>query len=163
MILVIIRHGKAEPDSTTGRDADRALNERGKRQSMFLANQLLERFSSPRRLVRVASSDAVRARDTARIVARALAAPIAYDDRLLVDEPVAPVLDLIAERRAESTEPLILVGHNPQLSSLTGVVSAGPTAPAVRLKTGMAAFINLAETTDTHPLGDLAETIRLAD
>jgi phosphohistidine phosphatase len=137
VIVWIIRHGKAERDSPSEADVDRALRDRGRRQAAWLGEQLAGREDRPRRLV---SSPAVRARQTAEIVAEALGAEMEFDDRLLIDEPAGAVVDLLQELAADGAEaPVALFGHNPQFSVLAGALAGA----AISLRTGQAAAIEL--------------------
>jgi len=90
MRLVIVRHGKAQADSTTGYDFDRDLKGRGERQAAYLADRLA---SLEPRIARVLASRAVRAHRTAEALASGLGVELSHDDRLLVDEPVSGVLE----------------------------------------------------------------------
>ncbi|MEM7621746.1 MAG: histidine phosphatase family protein [Planctomycetota bacterium] len=161
MILAIVRHGKAESGSTSGRDADRPLTPRGTRQAAYLAEELATRVAG----CRIATSDAVRARDTAAIIADALGASLTFDDRLRVDEPLPPVLDLIRTHARDTDAPLVVVGHNPQFSRLCGVLTLGHASQGLELKTGAAAVIELNIDPDdlSDPRGTLAATLRLTD
>ncbi|MAY74305.1 MAG: hypothetical protein CMJ31_06185 [Phycisphaerae bacterium] len=136
MRLIIVRHGKAEPNSPDGSDAARPLAPRGRDQAAFLATSL------ERPIAAVISSPAVRARDTATAIAQANGLALEFDDRLIVDEPISPVLDLIADRICDSGA-LVLAGHNPQLGSLVGVLLGGPGAPSAVMKTGHAIVLEL--------------------
>src|SRR5579875_651208 len=70
-MLVLMRHGKAEAHSS-GSDKGRVLTERGRRQASAIARGIASAGQRPDRIV---SSDAVRARQTAEIVAEALDPP----------------------------------------------------------------------------------------
>src|SRR5690606_11980576 len=94
VIIWIVRHGKAEQRSPSGADFDRPLRPRGVRQARWLGEQLATRDDAPARLI---SSRAERARRTAELVAEALSAEVEFDDRLLVDEPAGPLIDLLSE------------------------------------------------------------------
>lgn len=136
MILYVIRHGKAEPDSPSGLDRDRPLRERGLRQARFLGETLAACDEPPRRIV---SSPFVRARDTALAIAGVLALEVEFDTRLEVDEPVGPVLELIKACMASSA--VAIVGHNPQLERLISFLLNGPGSVVVR--TGEAFALSL--------------------
>ena len=144
MTLVIVRHGKAEPSSPDGTDAARPLAPRGVLQASELARVI------PRSIGAIVSSPAVRAWRTASIIAEAREQSPAPDARLAVDEPIAPVLDLIAERAAPAAC-LLLAGHNPQLSSLVGLLALGPNAPGVMMKTGQAVVLRIDAAAATEP------------
>lgn len=153
MRVVIVRHGKAEPHSPTGSDFDRDLRPRGERQARYLRDRLVE-IEPP--IGAVVSSGAVRARRTAEIIASGCGVEATFDDRLLVDEPVSPVLDLIAERRGSGC--LVLVGHNPQCGHLVSVLTGAPMAEVGRVRTGEAVVL---EVDPVEPLESGAELDRL--
>ena len=45
--LILLRHGKAEPDAASGQDFDRALTERGRRDTLIVAKALAEAGFAP--------------------------------------------------------------------------------------------------------------------
>jgi phosphohistidine phosphatase len=138
VLIWIIRHGKADQESPTGRDADRPLRPRGQRQARWLAAQLAGRDDAPRRLF---ASPAARARATGEIVAEGLGLAAEFDERLLVDEPAGPVVDLLgALWQADAALRVAVVGHNPQLSMLARALGA----PDCALRTGEAVAIAFA-------------------
>src|SRR5437773_10540738 len=83
MRLMLLRHGKPESESPTGRDFDCPLAKEGFRQAQFIAAQLGEGSklaeSTP---VAVLSSPAARARATAKVIAQALERPVTRQDGL---------------------------------------------------------------------------------
>jgi len=133
MRVVIVRHGKADPVSETGEDADRPLAERGEAQAGWLGARLGELEDRPTAVV---CSDAVRAHDTARAIGGSLEVGPEIDTRLRVDEPASRAVAVIADHRDNGT--LCLVGHNPQLAQLIAVMTGGAAAGEVRLRTGEA-------------------------
>lgn len=161
MIVWIIRHGKAErhPPSPSGADFDRPLRARGERQAAWLGEQLAARDDAPLRLI---SSRAVRARQTAELVSETLGGEppgqVEFDDRLLVDEPAGPLIDLLSELAAGEPPAVALFGHNPTLSILASTLSGQHIA----LRTGEAAAIEF-----TGPIepgaGVLLDLLRLDD
>src|SRR5215510_8957208 len=82
MRLYVLRHGKAERDSDSGRDEDRPLAERGKAQCQGLAD-LFTKKDPPRQLrpppTVILSSPAARADSTARIIAAALGLSVMHE------------------------------------------------------------------------------------
>ncbi len=129
MHLYIIRHGKAEQDSATGRDRDRDLAPRGERQAEWLGEQLAAREHPPSLII---ASPFARADRTAHLVNRPLGVDLRHDRRLIVDEPASGVLELIEEHAALGA--LAIVGHNPQLERLCGLLAK---VPFMEMKTGM--------------------------
>lgn len=165
MVLLIIRHGKAEPTAPSGLDADRRLLARGQRQARYLAQHAPVAWP----VSSVVSSDAVRARDTAAEIGGSVQVPVAFDPRLRVDAPLGPVLALIAEQAARpGIKGLALVGHNPQLAGLISLLTLGPIAPSVELKTGQAVVLELSTEAAMDPQAmpgsaALRDVLRLSD
>jgi phosphohistidine phosphatase len=116
MVLYLLRHAHADPDSPTGRDEDRPLSIRGRNQAAALAGLFLG--GEPPVSVRpefIASSPAARARATAEPIARALGMPLRFEPALGLDAGRRELEGFIADLDAAAA---LLVGHNPQLSSL---------------------------------------------
>ncbi len=157
MVLYVIRHGKAEAVSATGRDRDRALKPKGQRQGEFLGQWLLESERPPTLVV---TSTFKRAYETAELVNKTIDAEFVSDTRLCVDEPVSLAVDLILEHAGR--ESLCIVGHNPQLVYLCAALSGGPTSSPVRVRTGEAFSF---EVDADDPLGAsrLLASMRLGD
>jgi len=156
--LYVIRHGKAERDSDTGRDADRVLRPRGHRQAAYLASVLAEADVPP---ARVLSSPYPRAHQTATPIAEALDLEVDLTD-LLASASVSAILDLVAEAHDRGDPSLALVGHNPTLSTLTSLLVEGVGMGGIELRTGQAAQLEL----DSSPSpggARLLRTIRLED
>lgn len=113
MKVYVMRHGPAEDDSPTGRDADRALTASGRDRTRSVARALAEGDESP---VTIISSPLVRALQTAEIVAA-----VAGVDQVEVRREMAPGGDSVALLgelvRAEKRR-VMVVGHEPDLSML---------------------------------------------
>lgn len=157
MRLIIVRHGKARHDSDSGNDFDRELRSRGHRQAAYL----VERFRGLEPpLTRVIASRAVRASQTAEVLAGGLGVGLEHDDRLLVDENVSSALALLDDNRELGC--LALVGHNPQLEHLIAVLSGEPLSGSPPLRTGEAVLL---EIDPAEPLesGAVLDRIRLDD
>lgn len=110
MRLFLMRHGEAEPQAA--RDADRALNEAGRRavQRKLVFLEPVESFyCSPYK----------RAQQTASIIQSTVQAKPVTDPRLTPDQPVAKVLELL---QSLDTGSCLIVGHNPLLSQLASVL-----------------------------------------
>jgi len=133
MVLYVIRHGKAEVSSHSGRDRDRVLRPKGERQADHLGATLNENEHRPSLIV---TSTFRRAHQTSERINTILGVEFVSDTRLCVDEPVSLVFDLIAEHEDHGS--VCLVGHNPQLEYLCAALAGGATAPAVRVRTGEA-------------------------
>lgn len=128
-LIVLMRHGIAEARSDERADAERPLTMRGRGRARAAAMGL-------RRLVgrtdAIWSSPLLRAQQTADEVARA------WRDRhtvRLVDElqPDTDPADLIALITSAAETRLILVGHEPLLSTVaSGLLGKGPALPELR-------------------------------
>lgn len=153
MHLYIIRHGKAQQDSPTGRDRERELAPRGERQAEWLGERLAGGSDAPTRIV---SSPFARAGQTARLVNESLGVDLVYDDRLIVDEPAGGVFELIGE--FNPGDRVALVGHNPQLSRVCGMLAKDPT---FEMKTGMCAVFEIAEPRNAHGNARLVGVMRM--
>jgi phosphohistidine phosphatase len=145
MRVYILRHGKAEKDSDSGRDEDRALAERGRAQAQGLAEMWLAK-KPPKEMGQkpalILSSAAARADATARIIAKALGLKVTHEDGLGLDATMKEALALV-EGLAERPQPALLVGHNPLLSRLVDHLGGGDED----LRTGEMAALELVEHT----------------
>lgn len=113
MKVYVMRHGPAEDDSPTGRDADRALTSSGRDRTRSVARALLDGAEAP---VQIISSPLVRALQTAEIVAA-----VSGVDAVEVRREVAPggdAIALIGELLRAGKRRVMLVGHEPDLSML---------------------------------------------
>jgi phosphohistidine phosphatase len=123
--LLILRHAKATSDDA-GRDRDRALSKRGKREAEQIGQRLREQDLVPDRII---SSSALRARDTARRVAAESGFRGSIDelDELYLAEPDAYIkaVQRLADERAER---VLVVGHNPGLEGLGLLLTGEPTS-----------------------------------
>lgn len=148
MRLFVIRHGKAERQSASGRDRDRVLMPRGVRQAEHLGTALHDRAPAL-----ILSSPYARAWATAEIVQRTLGVPLRAEARLECDRPLSEAIEAIREHAPAGS--LAVVGHNPTLSVLVGNLIG---KRGVELRTGEAAEIDL----DPDTLrGTLLVTLRL--
>ncbi len=121
MHLYLIRHGKAERDSPTGRDEDRPLNERGVRQAQWLG-ETISRLPKNDHPAIILSSHAVRARETAKILQACLEVELRFEDALRLGAPLDATIDFV-RAVAASTEPAMLIGHNPTLEALVELLT----------------------------------------
>jgi len=129
MKLYVMRHGPAEEDSPTGRDADRALTPSGRERVRSVARALVAESESPFVIV---SSPLVRALQTAEIVA----ATTDLEQRVRDDKgardsgatgaveirremsPGGDKLSLLLELLQAGRKRVMVVGHEPDLSML---------------------------------------------
>ena len=145
--LMLLRHAKTENDSPSGRDQDRRLDDRGRRDAAEIGGWIGGHLPPPD-LVLV--SPAIRAHQTWEIAWQAM--------KHLVPEPQVELLPdlygadpaqlLLAIRMASATDPrrLMVVGHNPGMLELALALAgsgdaAGRKALADNLPTsGLAIF-----------------------
>jgi phosphohistidine phosphatase len=132
--LTLVRHANATWKDWTGSDFERPLTRRGISQTITLGKLLSRGETVPDLLI---SSPAVRARQTAELLARELSLPanvIRFEEALYL----AGVQDL--KRVAQSPGPkllhLMIVGHNPSLSELARLLA--PRADIAELDTATA-------------------------
>jgi len=132
--LWIVRHGKAERGSATGRDAERALREKGHRQAAWLGEVMSGRDDRP---VVVVSSGLVRADETAAHLADALGVGVEREGALRIgvdEEDAVAALDAWAQAGVVAA-----VGHNPQISRLAALL--GAEGAGGEMRTGEAALV----------------------
>jgi phosphohistidine phosphatase len=156
MLLVILRHGKAEKDSPTGRDSDRPLTKRGRRQAEHIGKLLAHPQAPLERPTTILSSRAERAKHTATLVAEALGTTVTFEDTLSLGNPTKDALALIA-KLAQHNKPTLIVGHNPQLEDLVAALTGDETGIA----TGELAAIDIHS--GKHATGKLLARFRLDD
>ena len=125
--LIIMRHAKSDWGSGAVTDFDRPLNGRGERDARRMGRWLRDKDFIPERMV---SSPAIRARGTAKLVAKALgvdAATIEWDRRIYEAEVGALLAVLDAHHRDERVQ--LMVGHNPGLERLVLHLARAETLP----------------------------------
>jgi phosphohistidine phosphatase len=150
MKLFVLRHGIAEDVSPSGADADRRLTETGKSK---LRRVLARAREADVRPATILASPLVRAKETAEIARMELGFA---DEAVVTDKlvPWGPVAELWEELRAlQKLSPLLLCGHNPQLSEFVSAV-VGARAWGVDMKKGALACLEI-ETFGAEPRGTL--------
>jgi phosphohistidine phosphatase len=121
MKLYVMRHGPAEDQSPSGQDADRALSASGRERVRRVAEALLGADEVPLQIV---TSQLVRAVQTAEVVA----VITELSDRggsVEVRRELAPAGEAVALARSlarEGQKRVLLVGHEPDLSSLVSAL-----------------------------------------
>lgn len=114
--LVIVRHGKSSWEHPELKDYHRPLKQRGVNNAFSVAGELISLGVQPDLFL---SSPAVRALDTAIIIATNLAYPL---DKIatnanIYEASVHELLDVISETENQH-ETVFLFGHNPGFTSL---------------------------------------------
>jgi phosphohistidine phosphatase len=152
MRLYIVRHGKAETDSPTGRDQDRPLKGRGDKQARYLGAW----FSVDRRRpAQIITSRFERAFETARLIQEAVGCQLQTAPELESGEPPSKAVELIS---GQDRSPLMIVGHNPQLSELIWILTRGMPAEEAGLRTGEAVVLDVDH---KDPIGSAHELERV--
>ena len=127
--LTLFRHAKTERDSTTGRDFDRRLTERGERDAPRMGEEI-RNLGLEYDLV--LSSPAARAVETAE-----LAGLSPRFDQRIYDASAGELLS-IAQQAEGQVETLMLVGHNPGFerlaSRLVGSTVEMPTGSLIEIE-----------------------------
>src|SRR5665647_463183 len=151
MDLFVLRHGKAGQSADGPDDRKRALTADGKDQMRKVGKWMRRKKFS---FEIIATSPLTRAYETADIVARTLG----QKERLAVWEELVPGgdMDTICYQAAQFGEDaaVLIVGHEPQLSTLISRIIAGDDSVSIILaKGGLAKIRNYAF--DKRPSGDL--------
>jgi len=136
MKLYILRHGEAADhgDPRYKNDADRPLTPKGTQRTKALAHALRQMDIT---FDLIFSSPLVRARETAEIVERGLR----LHGRLELTEHLAPSGDVEKlvhqlNKARPAPESILLVGHEPYLSSLISLLCTGSSHLSLTLKKG---------------------------
>jgi 8-oxo-(d)GTP phosphatase len=117
--LLVVRHASAgDRDDWKGPDADRPLDERGRRQAEQLVNQL-----APFTIGRIVSSPFARCVDTVQPLARARGLEVETGDDLAEGADPERVRRLLLELDDEA----VVCMHRPELEPLFGKVKKGTT------------------------------------
>lgn len=125
--LVLVRHAKAAANG--GDDSERPLAERGVRDAPTIGRRLAEHAIVPDRVV---VSVARRAMQTWELAAAELSrAPEPVLDQRLYGNTVGYLLEVIRETPV-GIGTLVLVGHNPSMEELAGVLDDGAGDAAAR-------------------------------
>jgi phosphohistidine phosphatase len=139
--LYLVRHGIAVPPGTPGiADGDRPLTPRGRRRTRRVARGL---EALGLEVDRIVTSPLPRALETAEIVAAALGLDdvLEMSDALAAERSAGAVAEWLATRGEGR---LMLVGHNPWISDLVGLLCTGEPRGAIELrKAGVAALAGL--------------------
>ncbi len=147
--LYLLRHAAAGPTEKAADDRDRPLSARGRFECLAVTRYMHANSIRP---AGVLSSTALRARETVAAIAGALGPDVEprFDSDLYL---AAPGTVLAAVQAAEDSLPsLLVVGHNPGLSSLAlALIGAGPPDLKARLAAGLppAGLATLALDADT--------------
>jgi len=130
VILYVVRHAAAADREAHMTDAERPLTGEGVARMKTVARGLARIGIAP---AVICTSPALRARETAAIVAKALGKGVCVKDcdALLPGRDAAEVLEFLKRNPVEAA---VVVGHEPQLGDLISLVVAGSAAPLVDMK-----------------------------
>lgn len=145
--LTLLRHAKSSWDSAELADIERPLNDRGKRDAPTMGQRLRRRGARPSLII---TSPAVRARRTAKIIAREIGYPVEFiqrEDQLYLATP-DQILEILG-RQDNSFRDILLCGHNPGLTELANRLTGGnidnvPTTGIVIIASDAPAWSDLA-------------------
>jgi phosphohistidine phosphatase len=136
--LTLLRHAKAARQDSDRPDVSRPLSERGERDALIMGERLRAYRARPSLIM---TSHALRAKSTAKIVARSLAYPeeFLHIERALYLAPGEHILALV-EAQDERFGDILVVAHNPGLTDLVSLLL--PDFRPDGLPTGAAAAID---------------------
>ena len=119
--LLLLRHAKAERSQPGGRDEDRVLTDRGRRDASRIGSYMARHAFIPGRAL---VSPAARTRETWELLAAGLgtAPPVDFDERLYNALPHS-ILQTVKETAAD-VGALLTIGHNPGLQELVAMLVA---------------------------------------
>lgn len=151
MDVFILRHGKAEDPGHGITDAERKLTRKGHDEMIAVADWMAAQGLA---FDLIAASPLVRAQETAAIVADVLGVP----ERLVTWKVLVPGgnPDTVCHEIGKHADPgaVLLVGHEPLLSSLIGRIIAGDSGAGIIMTKGSLAKIRNFSFA-AHPSGDL--------
>jgi phosphohistidine phosphatase len=114
MKLYIMRHGPAEDESPTGRDANRALTKSGRARVHAVAQSLVDHNEAP---LAILSSPLVRAFQTAQVVSAVTRAVSSIEMRPELG-PGLDAMGLVSDLVRAERKRVMIVGHEPDLGAL---------------------------------------------
>lgn len=135
MIVHVIRHGAAEA-SNPGGDPERRLTAEGIERMKHVAKALEKAGAAPKVIL---TSPLVRARETAEIAAKALECGTEDCAQLAPSHSADDVIEALAGRKESE---IALVGHEPQLGNMVGLMVTGIARQVVDMKKAAATRID---------------------
>ncbi|MEY2530660.1 MAG: phosphohistidine phosphatase [Verrucomicrobiota bacterium] len=117
--LIFLRHGQADWPNWKGSDDDRPLTEDGKKETHEVAAFLAKLALKPQKIF---TSPLPRASQTAEIAAEHLRTPLVTSDCLAKGFGVRELKKLLDEEKIDN---LMLVGHEPDLSTVIEKLTGG--------------------------------------
>ena len=129
--LYLLRHAKAVSPDPALEDFDRELAVRGVHDGAGMARYLRKNEMRPDLIL---ASSAARTRQTAELVLREMETEIEYRDTLYLAEP-GKILATIHAAPAKC-QSIMVVGHNPGLEALAGILAREPVRRKERARLG---------------------------
>lgn len=120
--LTICRHAKASWPEVSQKDFDRTLNSRGKSNALEMGKFLFKQNLQPDYLL---SSSAIRAQETAEIIAKELRLSSDISLEPQIYEATVADLQSVIETLPDDKSDVMLFGHNPSLESLCNYIHSG--------------------------------------
>ena len=119
--VTLLRHAKSSHDDYSLTDHDRPLNARGERDAPIMGQRLMLKGGRPSLIL---TSTAVRARRTAKLIAREIGYPLEFiqSERELYLADPGTILDVIAGQDT-SFHDIVVCGHNPGMTELACMLS----------------------------------------
>jgi phosphohistidine phosphatase len=142
--LYLIRHAKAEEFGPEG-DLSRRLTQRGREDARRVAEVLQGRGLRPSALV---TSPAVRARETAGILASVLGLAVESDDALAPGAPIEAILEAARSRAGRGDT--AVVGHQPDLGRAAAFLLGETSGACLQLRPAAVCGIEV-DTLDAPP------------
>lgn len=139
MLLYVLRHGDAV-DNPTFHDSERPLSDRGVQQARTVARFLKQIGVS---LNLILASPLLRARQMAEPTrAQFGIQQVLISDSLVPGSNYQQLFDLL---NAQSAESVLLVGHEPHLSSMLALLISGETSSRIEMKKASCACVAIAK------------------
>jgi phosphohistidine phosphatase SixA len=144
--LILLRHAKAEPQAPDGSDFERLLTHEGEDDAARICKLLVDAGAKPTRIV---SSPAKRALATADRARGAFGEVALVEDAEIFEATPGGLLEVLARHR--DTRELLVIGHNPGLSELAGLLLYGRSEDLRSLPTAGYAWLALNPDTPLEP------------
>jgi len=143
---ILLRHGHAEPAMPGQPDLDRPLTRDGELEASAAGRWLASHAFKP---ARVLTSPATRADATAKAACAELGDIGIQREAAIYDATPGALFDVI--ERHQDAGPLLVVGHNPGLEQLLGLLTDGRTEDVRGMPTAGIAWLDWPEGTALEP------------
>lgn len=129
MRVILVRHAEAVPEEDAGSDRDRWLSARGREMARGLARLLREQSVAPGAIV---ASPLPRAVQTAELLADGLDYLGSIETWRCLEPSAQPRVAAAELAGRTATEPIVVVGHEPAISTLGAFLVGLPAFPTFR-------------------------------